>query len=131
MILLALICAINAWSAPCKYALEQEKLCVDFEWKDGPKYDAYSKVKATIYKMDDAKKAAIAPAKPILFYPWMIMPAMEHGGRPVVVQELSPGVFEISKIYFEKMPGTWELRVRYEDNADKKNALVKLPVAIK
>ena len=119
-----------SFASDCTIFLSEENLCLDIAWIDGPKYNVYSKSIFTFWKKDDLKKTPTAPSKEIDIYPWMVMPGMEHGGRPVVLKNTSAGVYEVSKIYFAQMTGHWEMRVRYVDTDRRTAAIAKINVEL-
>lgn len=122
------IISSQAFAKDCLIPVEKENLCLEIKWQEGPKYDVYSKATFTFSKKDSATNTPVAPSKEIDIYPWMIMTGMEHGARPVVLKNISPGVYEVAKIYFSEMDGTWEMRVRYADGDRRTGALTKVKV---
>lgn len=67
---------------------------------------------AKIISFDDSLDTTRA-----MFYLWMKMPNMEHGGRPVTVVASRENKFKVSNILLTKMTGQWFLRVDLEPRA--------------
>lgn len=86
------------------------ELKLDFNYTNGPHINErgqrlLSEGIATIHNKDDNTKLDQA-----YFYLWMKMPTMQHGGRPISMEYLGGGMYQITNILLVKMPGQWFLR---------------------
>mgnify|MGYP001136141311 CR=1 FL=1 len=100
--------------AECDLLLEESNTCIEYTWTDGPHLNSradrkFSELVVKYFDADDATETAIENDI-IKVLPWMIMPNMEHGTRPVVTTELEDGSYLISEILLKKMMGHWEIR---------------------
>ncbi len=121
-IFISLLLAVSFNSfAECDVFLEEVNTCVEYNWTEGPYLNVgptrdFSELSVKFFDADDASEAAI-DKEFIEVLPWMIMPNMQHGTRPVVTTELNDGSYLISKILMRKMMGYWE--IRFIDSRDK------------
>jgi hypothetical protein len=107
--------SINAFANDC-IAITQDNLCIELYWPQGPKLGEFS---SNVVRFKDLNQSSdiqpvyISPAVTVTFYGWMIMGHHEHGTREVLTQEIAPGVFENTKIfYMQGMHGTWQFKVK-------------------
>lgn len=107
--------------ADCDLYLEEVDTCVEYTWTEGPFLNVgpardFSELEVKFFAADDVNETAINKEF-IEVLPWMIMPNMEHGTRPVVTTMLDNGNYLVSEILLRKMMGYWE--IRFIDSRDK------------
>lgn len=100
--------------ADCDLFLEESNTCIEYTWTNGPHLNSraernFSELVVKYFDADDASETALENDL-IKVLPWMIMPNMEHGTRPVVTTQLEDGSYLISEILLKKMMGYWEIR---------------------
>ncbi|PIK15020.1 FixH family protein [Halobacteriovorax sp. JY17] len=100
--------------ANCDVFLEESNTCVAYQWTKGPFLNSgaernFSELEVRFFDADDATETAI-PKEEVEILPWMIMPNMQHGTRPVITTELANGNYLVTEIFLRKMMGWWEIR---------------------
>lgn len=95
----------------CDHIFSSEELCMNFKWAKMPTESEFGlmKVQFTDFKDD---RIFTSPKRHFHFHLWMS--SMGHGSSPVEIKEISPGKFEISKIFFI-MPGPWDMHFQLKD----------------
>lgn len=87
-------------------------ICMKINWLS--KLTSSQWLEAEIEFIQSETGVAVLPPKGWKFVPWM--PSMGHGaGRPVVLEELTPSRFRVSKIYFT-MKGDWIIQLKVDKN---------------
>ncbi len=90
-------------------------LCFHYEYLEGPYVNPrgerrFSSGMAHIY----SPQGQALESEPH-FYLWMKMPHNhEHGGRPLKVQALREGIFQVEEMLLMSMPGQWFLRLNLD-----------------
>ena len=107
--------------ANCDVLLEESNTCVSYEWVKGPFLNVgpernFSELEVKFFDADDITETAISKEE-VQVLPWMIMPNMQHGTRPVVTTELDNGNYLITEIFLRKMMGWWEIRFVDSNNS--------------
>ena len=114
---------------PCPLYFSEVNACAMITWFDGPHLNQghhrrghhsmnmkkYSTLDILFYEQGDRTFTPLNFPF-VKVYPWMIMHGMEHGSRPVQIQELPNGSYRVSKILFMKMNhGYWEMRFKVSE----------------
>lgn len=90
----------------------QKQICMKLVWLNDLKSSQW--MEAEIEFIQSETGISTLPPQGWKFVPWM--PSMGHGaGRPVVIEELTPSRFRISKIYFT-MKGDWIIQLKVDKN---------------
>lgn len=121
LLLSVLLLTSHASMANCDVLLKKVNTCVDYSWTEGPHLNGrgqrnFSTLEVKFFMNGDSTEAPIK-IDGVKVFPWMIMPGMQHGTRPVVTTELANGSYEVSEILLRKMMGHWEIRFG-EDSDD-------------
>lgn len=118
LILLSLI-TFNLYAQENCVAVTKDNLCIEIQWKNNielGKYLANTVRFKDLNLSNDDQTVYVSPKHTIKFYGWMIMQHHEHGTRPVKTNEVAPGVFENSEIFYMKgMKGSWQFKVKVGD----------------
>ena len=85
-------------------AFPKSQVCSKLTWITGPSINQFNT--ATIQLSETSLKLKV--------FPWMVMEGgHEHGSRPVIINEVTPGDYLIEKIYFMGgMQGSWFLKLQ-------------------
>jgi hypothetical protein len=108
----------------CPILLESIDSCAEIMWMEGPHLNErgknkYSSAHIKFFKNGDSSNEAIL-INDIQVYPWMVMPMMEHGTRPVVLNIMNDKTYMITKILLKKMHGHWEMRFKIGNDSSPK-----------
>lgn len=100
--------------ADCDLLLAESNTCIEYSWTKGPFLNErqernFSELIVKFFDAEDTAETAISKEE-VTILPWMIMPNMEHGTRPVVTTQLENGSYRVSEIFLKKMMGYWEIR---------------------
>ena len=132
----------QAWAYSCETGQElmyHLPLCFSFTFTKGPYLNArgerrFSEGLAEFHSVQSAQGPLLTPEEvaEIIstphFYLWMKMPGdVEHGARPVAVEQVSPSQFLISEVLMGKMPGQWFMRVQL-DSSEPQSYQVEFPL---
>lgn len=101
----------------------QNRICMKLNWLSDLKSSQW--LEAEVEFIQNETGVSTLPPQGWKFVPWM--PSMGHGaGRPVVVEEMTPSRFRISKIYFT-MKGEWIIQLKQGKNVLVESKLFFVP----
>lgn len=101
----------------CDVQLPRQSLCLQFDWQTMPvprRTEGTATVR--IYSIDSNGNIQSAANTNYTLVVEPFMPAHGHGSRLAVVANPEVGVYSISRVSFT-MPGTWEVRFKFLDQA--------------
>ncbi len=112
----------------CPILLESIDTCAQVMWTDGPFLNErgqrkFSTAHVKFFQNGDAEKKPVI-IENVQVYPWMIMPMMEHGTRPVTQKLMADNTYMVSKILLKKMHGHWEMRFKLGTDSDPKTDFI-------
>ena len=114
------------WTEPNSGQLPNEtqnQICMKLKWLSNLKSSQW--LEAEIEFIQSETGISTLPPQGWKIVPWM--PSMGHGaGRPVVVEEINPSRFRISKIYFT-MKGEWIIQLQQGKNVLAESKLFFVP----
>lgn len=105
----------------CEFIFSTEELCMKFEWIKQPSESEFGEMKVLFTEIKD-DRIRVSPKNNFHFFLWM--PSMGHGSSPVQVNEISPGEFVISKIFFI-MLGPWQMHFQLKDQNEIIEEIIK------
>lgn len=107
-ILLSLLIPFS-FSWGCDLEMKKTKLCANVTWVTQPIENQFLSAKV-VFQNTESELEQIGSFK---FLTWMVMPGMEHGGRPLKVTQASAFEYLLEKIYFMGgMSGSWYLKAQ-------------------
>jgi len=95
----------------CDFKLKSDDLCMNTNWITLPSESVYGTMEVTFSAVNDPRQE-ISPIHELSVFLWM--PSMGHGSSPVNIEEIRPGKFKVSQIYFI-MPGSWEIKFQLKE----------------
>lgn len=102
-----------------KLQLLDGAITINMFWREGPKLGGESKL---LLVLTDIEGRPYTPPYELFLKLWMPKMSPPHGSAKIRINELSPGVYEASFIYFT-MPGYWDLHIQLRKN---KNVLMEV-----
>jgi len=128
LLITLLVSSSTLADASCPILLESIDTCAEVMWTDGPHLNArgqrkFSTAHVSFFQNGDETKTPVI-VEGINIYPWMIMPSMEHGTRPVTQKLMSDNTYMVSKILLKKMHGHWEIRFKLGSDSNPKTDFI-------
>ncbi len=95
----------------CEFKLKSEYLCMNTKWITYPSESIFGIMELSFTATNEPRQV-VSPNHDLSVFLWM--PSMGHGSSPVAIEEIYPGKFKISQIYFI-MPGAWEIKFQLKE----------------
>jgi hypothetical protein len=100
--------------AHCPMEFEEQSVCAELTWIDGPHYGATSHFLLKFWSKGDPNHEPVEPTGEVDIYSWMIMHhGHDHAGPALTVAKISDGIYEVmdARFFGSNHHGFWEIRV--------------------
>ena len=112
LILVFCFYSLSGFGANCENYFPENDLCYDLEWIEGPHAYSESQFKIKFWKESSHGSHVLITPENLEIRLWM--PSMNHGSRPVSLEENGIGKFYVTNVFFI-MGGDWEVQMKIND----------------